>query len=101
MAFSVRGCDGARARARALLGIAQQTPQFGNEIVDVLELPVDRCKADIGDIVERMELFHHLLTDHAGGDLLFTRLLEIPLQIVEKPFHGIDTDVQFFHRPQL
>ena len=56
--------------------LVEQFRDFVDERADVLELAVDRRKADIGDFVDVLEFFHGELADLPGGDLFFQRVLE-------------------------
>ena len=60
------GCDAAPAAAlRRRLDFLQRIAEVG----DVLEAAVDRREADVGDLVELVELLHHHLADLPRRDL--------------------------------
>lgn len=54
------------------------------ELVDVLELAVNRDVADVGDGIDLMELVHDLRADRGGGHLAEVILVEVG----ENFFHG-------------
>ena len=54
----------------------QDLVELAHEAVDVLELPVDRGKADIGDFVERLQALHDELADLFCRDLAVERILD-------------------------
>jgi len=43
--------------------------KFSLERGHVLELPIDRGKPDVGDLIDPLEPFHRQLSDLLGGDL--------------------------------
>src|SRR5687768_114307 len=58
------------ARARSWrLAFADHPAQFAHEIVEVLELAVDRGEAHVGDLIEIAQLVHHQSADGGGVDL--------------------------------
>src|SRR5262245_41130197 len=56
--------------AIATLALLEQGLQLFQELVDVLELAVDRGEPNVGHLVEIAQLAHDQLTDELGGDLL-------------------------------
>src|SRR5712691_10054676 len=55
-------------RGRLGLVVALEPPHLVDELADVLELPVHRCKADVGHGVELLEVLHHDLAELFAGD---------------------------------
>ena len=54
--------------------------QGGDEIVDAAELPVNRCKSDVGHLTHLLELNQHHLSNVCTGHLSATALLKSQLQ---------------------
>ena len=75
--------------------LVEQFRDFVDERADVLELTVDRRKADIGDFVDVLEFFHGELADLPGGDFLFEGVLEGGLDVGDGFFDGLDRDRTF------
>src|SRR5215470_11486681 len=64
------------------------------EILDVLEAPIDGSKADVGDLVELVELLHHHLADLARRDLALTE----SQHLTDDPVDGLVDELRR-HRP--
>src|SRR3990172_7623517 len=72
--------------------LAQDVLELGHELVDVLERPVYRGEADVGDLVEQVEPVHELLADDGAGDLLEAFFLEGLFDLLHRPFKDIYAD---------
>lgn len=56
--------------------------EFLQEGVDVLELPIDRSKADIRHLIHLSQLFESKLADSSGACLAFQRIFKFLLNLV-------------------
>ena len=70
--------------------------QLVHELFDVLELPIDGCKPDIGNLVELMQLFHDFLSHHSALDLCFAHFLNPLFDSISHGFDGAGADRPFF-----
>src|SRR5262245_26669926 len=59
-------------------------------------MPVHRRKADVGDLVERLQLLHHRRADFGGADLTFGALLQRRFHAVGNGLDGRRTDRPLF-----
>jgi hypothetical protein len=50
-----------------------------------LERPVHAREAHVGDLIEVLEVNHHLLADDRGRDLLVARVHQLPLDLIDHP----------------
>ncbi len=70
--YSILQTDKNSRTAGAILGFLfffEQLCEFIHKRIDILELPVDGSKADIGDFVDALELLHRELADIDGSHL--------------------------------
>ena len=75
--------------------ITQKALQLGHEIIHILEFPINRRKAYIGDVIQVVQLGHGFLTDNRGGQFLFADFTQVSFQVVNKFFDNIHADVTF------
>ena len=68
------------------------------EAVDVFKLTVYRREADIGHLVDVLELLHGVLPDAGGGDLPIQRILDLNLDIIHRLLEGFDGHRAFGRR---
>lgn len=61
--------------------IAEELGKLTHKGVDILELSVYRCKPDVGDLIDILELVHYQLTDVIGLDLSVQRVEQLLLDI--------------------
>src|SRR5579872_6396735 len=73
---------------------AEDRLELVNEVVDVLELPIDRGKADECDLVDRAQAVEHLFTDVTRGDLAVEVLIDVRLDVAN---NGLN--LTFAHGP--
>src|SRR5206468_13082798 len=66
---AIIGSAGARALPADAFSRRLDFPQGIMEVGGILERPVDRRKADVGDLVELVELLHHHFPDLPRRDL--------------------------------
>ena len=93
---------GGLATGRARLGAAlgDQVLQLVHELVHVAEGSIDRREAHVGDRVERVQLAHDRLADHAAGDLALAALLHLALDAVGHRLDGVRRDRSLLARAQ-
>ena len=72
--------------------LIEQLRDFVDKGADVLELTVDRRKADLGDFVDVLEFFHGELADLPGGDLLFKGVLQLGFDVGDGFLDDFDGD---------
>ena len=70
--------------------------QLVHKLVDVLKFPIDGCKADIGDLVQLMQLLHDFFTDDPTFNLRLAHLLDPLFDPVGDGFDRADTDRSLF-----
>jgi hypothetical protein len=61
-------CALSRRDISGLTVLREKVGQFPHELVDVLELAIDRSESDIGHAIEIVELFHDSLTYDRTSD---------------------------------
>ncbi len=76
--------------------IPEEVLQFVHKLMDIFELAVNGGKTDIGDSIETMQFFHHLLSDLGAFDLPLPPLLEIRFDSVHALLDDIDADRPLF-----
>src|SRR5688572_20298933 len=59
-----------------LLLVTFQRPHFVREVVDVAEVAIHRREADVGDLIEFLQLRHHQRAELAAGDLALRPIVE-------------------------
>lgn len=64
------------------LSLFQKNFELFFELEDVLELPVNGCKPDIGDLVQNLEFFHHKPAYFGRSDFLVGTVLEIGFDLI-------------------
>ena len=70
----------------------QEFSEFIHEGTDILELAVDRCKADIGDGIKAVDALDDQLSDFGTGDLLLLAVKNLLLDLVHNAFDLVDAD---------
>ena len=66
--------------------------QFIHKLPDVLELPIDGGKTDIGHTIQLMELLHHLLANLRTLDLPLPFLLEVEFDAIDDLLDKVNAD---------
>lgn len=66
---------GSRSNVLPFAALLSQRFQFVHELVDVLELPIDGGKSDIGDLVQLVQLLHDFFPHDPTFNLRFAHLL--------------------------
>ena len=61
-----------------------------------LEFPVNRCKPDIGYMIQFLELGHDLFANAPGRNFLFAAVPEFLFKFIQKRLNGVDADIPFF-----
>jgi hypothetical protein len=79
-----------------LFPVSKEILEFVHELMEVLELAIDRGKTDIGYPVESVKFFHHLLADLGTLNLPFPLFLEMEFDAVDDLFNDIDADGSLF-----
>lgn len=70
--------------------------EFIHELVDVLELAIDRGKPDIGDLIDIVQFPHHLFPDGIAGQLRLAHFLYPFFDAIRDRFDRRDADRPFF-----
>lgn len=70
--------------------LMQQAVELLHEHVDVLELAVDGCEADVGHFVDRIELAHDDAADLAAVDLCVCCRAKLLLHLGDDYFQALD-----------
>lgn len=70
--------------------------ELGHKFPDILEGQVNRCEADIRDIIERFEAFHYDLSDLAGFQFAVRRVLHVSLDLIDDRLQLPRGDRAFF-----
>ena len=81
-----------------LFPVSKEILEFVHELMEVLELAIDRGKTDIGYPVESVKFFHHLLADLGTLNLPFPLFLEMEFDAVDDLLNHIDADRPLFTR---
>src|SRR5262245_19056624 len=84
---SARRFPRAPARARLAWRFLEHVTQHIAEVLRVLEVLIDRSKADVGDLVQPVQLAHHHLADAARSDLALAKAEQFLSDAVDR---GID-----------
>src|SRR5436190_3112958 len=58
--------------------IAGELAEHGLKVLGLAEVAVDRCEADIGDVVELAQMLHHDLADRLRGDFALAAAFQLP-----------------------
>lgn len=97
-----RDCRRARlARAAASGSVSLgaglgEAVDFLSEFIDIAELLIDACEADVGDLVDGAEALHDTLADGAGRDDGIEFALEVEDDIGDEHFDLVWVDRAFF-----
>src|SRR5262245_43966390 len=78
-----------RSRWRFLLAFLDQSLHLVHELRDVLELPIDRGEADVGHLVELLQMLHDQIAQLEGRDLLLRPLVQPRLDVGDDVVHGL------------
>jgi hypothetical protein len=70
---------------------------FINETLNVLKAAVDRCVAQVGDLIDLAQLFQNLVTDYGGGNFVSARFKFVH-DVVDRLFKRHETDRTFVAR---
>src|SRR6185295_2919282 len=76
---SPRSCGASTVRSRARVAAFEDRLELVQELRDVLELAVDAGEADVGDLVEVLELLHHQVADDRARHLAVVLLVAADL----------------------
>ena len=79
-----------------LLLVAKEILQFIHELLDILELSIDRGEADIGYPIQPVEFLHHSLPDFGTLHLSIPFFLKIKLDAVDNLLNHVDADRPLF-----
>ena len=74
---AILGLGQVRARPQSGTSLrlkSQEVFEFPHELLDILELPINGCEADVGDRIQRVEPSHDPLPNLARGHLTFKLL---------------------------
>ena len=66
----------------ATVGI-ENLAHFFKEGCAVLKLTVDGCKANVGNFVKLLKLFHHQVANYVGGNFLLERVVKLLFDVVD------------------
>ena len=74
------------------LGLAFEFADDRVEIARLAEIAIDRGEAHIGDVVERLQAFHHQFADALGRDVGVALALELAHDAVDHPLDPLGRD---------
>ena len=72
--------------------LLQEFSEFIHEGTDILELAVDRRKADVGDRIKAVDALDHQLADFGTGDFLLLAVKDLLLDLIHNALDLVDTD---------
>src|SRR5213593_2110950 len=71
-----------------------------DELADVLELPVDRGEADVGDRVQALQMVHHYPAELLAADLFLGALVQLGFDLDDDVVDGLHPDRSLLARLQ-
>lgn len=74
----------------------RQLGKFPLKGSNVLKRPIDRGKSDVGNRIETFQTLHDNLTQGAGGEFVFLKMLDITLDAADEFFEVILRDWSLF-----
>src|SRR5579872_2181013 len=78
--------------AALLVAVRADTTDELAKILRLPEIPVHRGEANVGDLIEACQGFHHEAADHVAGDLGLTGTLELAHDGIDDPLDALGLD---------